>query len=86
MKCKFNFIFRSILELEIKFIIKNRFHPVNKSLKHKPYEKLLSTQAEFGALDYGTKFFREEPKDQELINGVIINFFKILKYINNSLF
>ena len=39
-------------------------------MKNKPYEKLLSTQSKFGALDYGTKFFREEPKEIELIKGV----------------
>jgi hypothetical protein len=44
-------------------------------MKHKPYEKLLSTQAQFGALDYGTKFFREEPKESELKGGVSLNFY-----------
>ena len=46
------------------------FHPVHKSMKHKPYEKLLATTAQFGALDYGTKFFREDAKEEELVNGV----------------
>jgi hypothetical protein len=29
-------------------------------MKDKPYEKCLATTSEYGALNYGTKYFREE--------------------------
>jgi hypothetical protein len=53
-------------------ILTIRFHPVHKSMKHKPYEKLLSTTSQFGPINYGTKCFREDVKEEDLPNGVII--------------
>ena len=41
-------------------------------MKHKPYEKLLSTTSQFGPINYGTKCFREDVKEEDLPNGVII--------------
>ena len=51
-------------------------------MKHKPYEKLLSTTSQFGALDYGTKCFRENVKEEDLPNGVRIICEKKFKLIN----
>lgn len=44
-------------------------------MKNKPYERFLTTQTQFGSIEYGTKFFREELKDYELPNGVNIDIY-----------
>ncbi len=46
------------------------FIPIDKSVNKKPYLPLMITTSKFGALDYGTKNFREESDPKDLIGGV----------------
>lgn len=45
------------------------FVPIDKSVHKKPYLPLMVTTSKYGALDYGTKAFRDESKNSELPNG-----------------
>ena len=40
----------------------------------KPYQPLLLTTSKYGALDYGTKFFRDEVNPKVQIGGVRLSF------------
>lgn len=45
------------------------FYPIDKSVYKKPYEPLMLTSSEYGAPNYGTKYFRDESEPTELIGG-----------------
>lgn len=47
-----------------------RFIPIDKTVYKKPYLPMMNTTAKYGALDYGTKAFRDEKKHEELHGGV----------------
>lgn len=46
-----------------------KFVPVDKSVYKKPYQPLMLTTSQYGSLDYGTKYFRDQTKEQELPGG-----------------
>lgn len=71
MKCLFILLydcFKFINYLKFKIKIIYRFYPIDKSMYKKPYEPLMLTKSKYGALDYGTKHFRDEP-DPSLVMG-----------------
>lgn len=45
------------------------FIPIDKTVYKKPYLPMMNTTAKYGALDYGTKAFRDEKKHEELHGG-----------------
>ena len=55
-----------------------RFYPIDKSVYKKPYDPLMVTKSKYGALDYGSKYFREEAKQHELTGGVSLMYFFLI--------
>lgn len=51
----------------------NRFYPIDKSVYKKPYNPLMLTASKYGALNYGSKYFRDESDPQDLVGGVSRN-------------
>ena len=57
---------------------------MDKSVYKKPYQPLMLTTSQYGSLDYGTKYFRDQTKEQELPGGVYIFLKSILLFLKTN--